>query len=196
MISQWINASFTRLSDCFIYPSTAAEKSLWYPFHTTTQSHFLKRLIFILYSIHSQVQLNPKTYHWSHKMSLVPLAVCAVPQNRSASLHQPSSSRKKQVMLVTVIPIRFHPQHTIITIFKRFTVITHKIISITISIIIIFISITNIRPITIICITQTHKTTSIIMRIKFLTVVSLLLQVLALVQAEIWVSLVLTSHLI
>lgn len=128
----------------------------------------------------------PKIYPWSHRMRLVPQAVTAALRSRNASPHRPSLSKRKQVMLVTVIPIRIHPQHTIINIFK-FTIITH--IFITISIIIIFISITiSIRPITIICITQIHKPTSTIMRIKFLIVVFLQLQVPALVQtvAETW----------
>lgn len=121
-------------------------------------------------------------------MCLVPQAVTAVPPSRNESPHRLSWSKKKQVMLVTVIPIRIHPQHIIITIFKQFTIITH--ISITISIIIIFMSIIiSIQPITIICITQTHSPTSTITRTKFLIVVFLQLQVLALVQmvVEIWV---------
>jgi hypothetical protein len=127
-------------------------------------------------------------------MCLVPQAVTAVPQSRNASPHRPSLSKRKQVMLVTVIPIRIHPQHTIIIIFKQFTIITH--IFITISIIIIFISVTiSIQQITIICITQTHSRTSTIMRIRFLIVVFLQLQVLALVQTvvETWERM---SHLI
>lgn len=116
-------------------------------------------------------------------MCLVPLAAYVVPRSRSASPHRLSSSRKKQVMLVTVIPIRINPQHTIIIIFKQFT-ITHKIIFITISITIIFISIISIQQITITCITQTHTTTSNIMRTKFLIVVFLQLQVPDLVPTE------------
>lgn len=111
-------------------------------------------------------------------MRLVPLEVFAVPRSRSESPHQPSWSKKKQVMLVKVIPIRIHlHQHNIITIFK-FTIITHKIIFITITITIISMQIISLqRRITIMFITQTHNQPNIITRTKFLIVVSLQLQV-------------------
>lgn len=142
--------------------------------------------VFLFRLSHSQVQSSPRTYRWSLKMCLVPLAASAVPPSRSASPRRRLLSRRKQVMLVTVIPIRIHPQHIIIIIYKQFT-ITHRIIFITISITIIFMPVISILPITIICITQTHTTAATTStRTKFLIAVFLPLQVPAPVPTATW----------